>query len=63
MIALAEGKILGYRHRSHILETLSFGAYVWKFRKREIQMPGPALIRRFMQAYAAFGIMWLYFYR
>ena len=33
MIALTEGKILGYRHRSHILETLSFGAYVWKFRK------------------------------
>ena len=33
MIALAEGKILGYRHRSHILEKLSFGAYVWKFRK------------------------------
>ena len=27
------GKVLGYRHKSHVLESLSFGSYVWKFRK------------------------------
>ena len=32
-IATAEGKVLGYRHKSHVLESLSFGSYVWKFRK------------------------------
>ena len=33
VIATAEGKVLGYRHKSHVLESLSFGSYVWKFRK------------------------------
>lgn len=31
MIATAEKKIFGPRHRSHLLETLSFGNYVMKF--------------------------------
>ena len=32
-IATAEGKVLGYCHKSHVLESLSFGSYGWKFRK------------------------------
>lgn len=32
MIAAVEGRILGSRHKSKLLEMLSFGSYVWKFR-------------------------------
>lgn len=35
MIAKAEGKLFGDRHRSKLLEAMSLGSFAWKFRKEE----------------------------